>query len=140
MRIAAPSRTGLLLARLTSLITLLALVIAPACAPLCAAQTCAQGHTSTEMGCHSHGAANGGAVYLQAVQGCGSSELQAADLPLSNMRGSLQRVRASASRGELATHSADSTFPDTQNSVRSGADLESPPLSCCAISIAILRI
>jgi hypothetical protein len=140
MRSGAASRTGLFLARLASLITLLALVVAPACAPLCAAQTCTQGHASTEVGCHSRGAANGGAVYLQAVQNCGNPELQAANLPSGDKRVTLKKVRASASRGELATHSADSSSLVTQNSARIDAVLESPPHSCCAISVAILRI
>jgi hypothetical protein len=130
----------LFFARLASLITLLALVVAPACAPLCAAQTCAEGHASNEMGCHSHRAANGGVVYLQAVQGCGSPELQAADLPSLNIHGSLQQVRESGARGELATPSAARLFSVTQNSVRSGTGRKAPPHSCCSISIAILRI
>jgi hypothetical protein len=92
------------------------------------------------MECHSHGAANGGALYLQTIQSCGAPELQAVNLPSGDKRVALQKVRASASRGEIAPLSTDSSFPGAQNSARSGADLESPPHSCCSISIAILRI
>jgi hypothetical protein len=92
------------------------------------------------MECHSHGAANGGALYLQTIQSCGAPELQAVNLPSGDKRVALQKVRASASRGEIAPLSTDSSFPGAQNSARSGADLESPPHSRCSISIAILRI
>jgi len=140
MRSAAPSQTGVLLARLAGLIILLALVVAPACAPLCAAQICVQGHASTEMGCHSHGAANGDVVYFQSVQSCGAPELQAANLPSADKRGPLQKVRAATASGELGLLSLVDSLMSATGSAPTDANLESPPQFCCAISIAILRI
>src|SRR5258708_28726739 len=76
MRIVATPGNRAWVARVASLVTILALVVAPACAQICAAQICTEGHASNEIGCHSHAAADGGGVYLQAVQGCSSPELQ----------------------------------------------------------------
>jgi hypothetical protein len=142
MRKIAQSRTGVWLAKMASLVTLLALVVAPACAPLCAAQTCAQGAASTEMGsnCHSHGMINGGTVIFHASQSCGSSELQAANLPSADKRGSLQKVRAAVSFGALGVLPTDCSSPSARNSAFIGAELELPPHFCFAIHTVVLRI
>jgi hypothetical protein len=140
MRIVATPGNRVWLAKVASLVTILALVVAPACAPLCAAQTCTEGHASNEIGCHSHGAANGGGVYLQAVQGCSSPELQAANLSSADKRGSLQRVRAAALDGTMGVHSADCSSPSARNSAFIAAELESRPHFCFAISTVVLRI
>src|SRR5258708_27945627 len=93
MRGVVPSRNGAWLARIGSLMTILALIVAPACAPLCAAQSCPQAPVSAGMGshCHSSEVANGGAVHLYSVQGCGAPELHLADLTSSNKRESLHK-------------------------------------------------
>src|SRR5258708_12865964 len=94
MRGVAPLRKAAWLARIASLMTILALIVAPACAPLCAAQACPQAPVSAGMGshCHSSEVANGGAVHLYSVQGCGSPELQVANLPSANTRESLPKT------------------------------------------------
>jgi len=140
MRIVAIPENRAWVARVASLVTILALVVAPACAQLCAAQICTEGHASNEIGCHSHAAANGGGVYLQAVQGCSSPELQAANLSSADKRGSLQRVRAAALPGTVGVLSADCSSPRTHNSTFIAAELESPPHFCFAISTVVLRI
>jgi hypothetical protein len=133
---------GVWLAKMASLVTLLALVVAPACAPLCAAQACAQDPASPEAGsnCHSHGMMNGGTAILHASQSCGSPELQAANLPSGDKRGSLQRVRAAASFGALGVLPADCSSPSAHNSAFIGAEIESPPYFCFAIHTVVLRI
>jgi hypothetical protein len=142
MRSAAPSQKRAWLAKFASLITLLALVVAPACAPLCAAQTCAHVPASTEIGshCHSQGVANGGAVYLQTVQSCGAPELQAANLPSADKRGSLQRVRAEAFPGKLGVPFPGYSSLSAPVSVFIDVNLESSPHSCSAISTVVLRV
>src|SRR5258708_16420321 len=98
MRGVAPLRKAAWLARIASLMTILALIVAPACAPLCAAQACPQAPVSAGMGshCHSSEVANGGAVHLDSVQGCGAQELQFADLASANPRESLHKDPSTA--------------------------------------------
>src|SRR5260370_21131514 len=137
-----PSRNGAWLARIASLMTILALLVAPACAPLCAAQACAQAPVSAGMGshCHSREVANGSAVHLHSAQGCGSPELQVANLPSVSQLGSLQRDRSTVSASRLDVRSAEHPHPLAYHRARCDAGLESPPYSRSSISPVFLRI
>src|SRR6266852_5279762 len=112
MRGVVPSRNGAWLARIGSLMTILALIVAPACAPLCAAQSCPQAPVSAGMGshCHSSEVANGGAVHLDSVQGCGAPELHLADLTSANRRESLQKDRSTVSVSRLGVQISQVQF------------------------------
>jgi hypothetical protein len=90
--------------------------------------------------CHSHGAANGGVVYLQGVRSCGSPELQAANLPSADKRSSLQRFRGQAFSGAPGVHSVSHFLPSAANFAFIGADLESSPHSSSGISAIVLRV
>jgi hypothetical protein len=122
--------------------TILALIVAPACAPLCAAQTCAQAPVSAGMGshCHSREVANGSAVHLHSVEGCGAPELQVANLPSLNKRGSFQRDQSTVSASGLDVRSAEHPYSRACHRARCDAGLGSPPHSCSAISTVVLRI
>jgi len=142
MRDVAPLRNAAWLARIASLVTIVALVVAPACGPLCAAQACMQTPSSTEMGsnCHSHGAANGGAVHFHAVHRCGAPELQVANLSAGSVRGLIQRDRASAPADWIGVVAPSLSSLSTHNSATIGADVESPPHFCSVTSTVVLRI
>lgn len=142
MRSVAPSRTGVCVARIASLLTILALVIAPSCGPLCAAQACtpAPGSAGMESHCHLHGTLNGRAPLLHTVQNCGAPELQAADLTSANWREPAQKDRATASAGRLAFLSLGLSSAGARNSDAIAAEVESPPHSCSAITKVVLRI
>src|SRR5216684_3472910 len=142
MRGVVPSRNGAWLARIGSLMTILALIVAPACAPLCAAQSCPQAPVSAGMGshCHSSEVANGGAVHLDSVQGCGAQELQVANLPSVSQLGSLQRDRSMVSASGLDVRSAEHLQPLAYHRTPFDAGLGSPPHSCSAVSTVVLRI
>src|SRR6267143_1101713 len=142
MRGVVPSRNRAWLARIASLMTILALIVAPACAPLCAAQACMQAPVSAGMGshCHTRGVANGSAVHLHSAQGCGSPELQVANLPSVSRLGSLQRDRSTVSTSGLDVRSAEHLQPLAYHRTPFDAGLGSPPHSCSAVSTVVLRI
>jgi len=119
--------------------TILALIVAPACAPLCAAQACPQAPVSAGMGshCHSSEVANGGAVHLDSVQGCGSPELQVANLPSANTRESLQKDRSAS---EMEVLSLVHPSPLAHHRTACSADVESPQYSCSFVASVVLRI
>src|SRR5258708_31204837 len=126
-----PSRNGAWLARIASLMTILALMVATACAPLCAAQTCTQAPVSAGMGshCHSREVANGSAVHLHSAQGCGSPELQVANLPSVSQLGSLQRDRSTVSACRLDVRSAGHMHPVAYPIARSDTGLGTTHIS-----------
>src|SRR5258708_23891635 len=132
MRGVAPLRKAAWLARIASLMTILALIVAPACAPLCAAQSCPQAPVSAGMGshCHSSEVANGGAVHLHSAQGCGSPELQVANLPSVSQLGSLQRDLSTVSASGLDVRSAEHPHPLASPRAPRDAGFGAPPYSC----------
>src|SRR5260370_40446590 len=91
----------------------------------------------TEMGvhCHSHGAANGGAVHFHAVHRCGAPELQVANLSAGSVRGLIQRDRASAPADWIGVVAPSLSALSTHNSPTSGADVDSPPHVCSVASL-----
>jgi len=122
--------------------TILALIVAPACAPLCAAQSCPQAPATAGMGshCHSREVANGGAVHLDSVQGCGAPELQLADLTSANTRESLQKDRSTVSASEMGVLSLVHPSPLAHHRAACSADVESPQYSCSFVASVVLRI
>src|SRR6267143_198585 len=142
MRGVVPSRNRAWLARIASLMTILALIVAPACAPLCAAQACMQAPVSAGMGshCHTRGVANGSAVHLHSAQGCGSPELQVANLPSVSRLGSLQRDRSTVSASRLGVLSLVHPSPLAHHRAACSADVESPQYSCSFVASVVLRI
>src|SRR5260370_21898073 len=142
MRGVVPSRNRAWLANIASLMTILALIVAPACAPLCAAQSCPQAPVSAGMGshCHSSEVANGSAVHLHSAQGCGSPELQVADLTSANRRESLQKNRSTVSLSELGVLSLVHLSPLAHHRAAWSADVESPQYSGSFVASVVLRI
>jgi hypothetical protein len=122
--------------------TILALIVAPACAPLCAAQACMQAPVSAGMGshCHSREVANVGEVHLHSAQGCGSPELQLADLTSANRRESLQKDRSTVSVSGLGVLSLVHPSPLAHHRAACCADVESPQYSCSFVASVVLRI
>ncbi len=118
------------------------LIVAPACAPLCAAQSCPQAPVSAGMGshCHSSEVANGGAVHLDSVQGCGAPELHLADLTSANRRESLQKDRSTVSVSRLGVLSLVHPSPLAHHRATCSADVESPQYSCSFVASVVLRI
>ena len=91
--------------------------------------------------CHFGGSAHGGTVDLHSVHGCGTPELQLADLTSASWRESFQRDRATAPARELGV-----AFDEhwTQLARPGGArliEMEAPPPNFCSSAArAVLRI
>jgi hypothetical protein len=93
-----------------------------------------------ESNCHFFGTAHGGVVHLHSVHGCGTPELQLADLTYASWRESLQRDRLTAPADGFGAVSGEHSFQLADLRRAFLIDLEGPPYFGSSTARVVLRI